>query len=144
MNTLCIINNLAFEKGCPESRSDIAIPERKEQTFAPGQAIFNEESRINGVYCLRVGRVAVMKRYGSIGDLMIYVAEPGDLLGSTGIVIGDRYINSGVALSDVSACFIPREEFLALIRNRPEIMVRAMERLSKRIDRIELEAEERA
>jgi CRP/FNR family transcriptional regulator len=114
-----------------------------ERKFTPGETIFSEGGRINGIYCLRAGRVAIMKRCGSVGDLMISVAEPGDLLGSAGVMIGDRYINGGVALSDVSACFIPRQTFLSLIREHPEIMVRAMERLSKRIDRIERETIDR-
>lgn len=62
------------------------------------------------------------------------VVVPGDIIGAPGIMIGDRHIESAVALSNVSVCVIPRDTFLELIHNHPEIIARAMQRRSKRSD----------
>ena len=106
--------------------------------FTRGDVIFREGREIDGVYFLHTGRVALMKRYRSKDDVMVFVAEPGDILGFPGIINGNCYINSAIALSDVLTSFMPREMFLTLIRERPKIALRMMQRLSKRIDRVEL------
>jgi CRP-like cAMP-binding protein len=124
MRDLCIIHDRPLEEG-------------ELIDFVPGEKIFTEGDPVKGVFCLHDGRVALMKRHESDEDLLIFVAEPGDILGIPGVVIGDHYLNSAVALSDVSVCFTPRDRFMKLIRIRPEIIMQAMQRLSRRIDRIE-------
>jgi CRP/FNR family transcriptional regulator len=141
MKNVCIIHNSPLEGKCPAEGLVLDVPDNAERHFLPGEVIFEEGGAITGVYCIHSGRVALMKHHPLHGDLLAYIAEAGDLPGMPGVVTEDHYLYTAVALSDVSACFITREDFLRLIREQPAIALRAMQQISKRIDWAERELE---
>jgi CRP-like cAMP-binding protein len=142
MNEVCIIHDLPLEAEGREGRSGEDTFRGSELAFDPEQVIFREGSRIDGVYCLHAGQVALLRRYQSEDEIVLFIARAGDIIGFPGVINNDYHINTAITLDDVRACFIPRESFLRLIRENPGIALRAMQRLSRRIDKIELSLHE--
>jgi CRP/FNR family transcriptional regulator len=105
--------------------------------YAEGDAMFREGDTITGVHVLHYGTVALLKRDPRTGDMMTYIAVPGDLLGMPGVMIGSCYINSATALDNVETVFISREDFLELARKHPDVILQSMRRLCDRIHFLE-------
>lgn len=105
--------------------------------YSGGEVIFREGDSLAGVHVVHSGTVALLKRDPQTGDMMTYMATPGDLLGMPGVMIGSCYINSATALESVETAFIPREGFLELVRQQPEIILQSMRRLCDRIHFLE-------
>lgn len=77
--------------------------------FKKGQYIFQENSRLPGVYCIHSGKIK-MFRIGSEGkEQIIRFAKAGDMIGYKSILSNEPLSVSAAALDDVSVCFIPKQ-----------------------------------
>ena len=84
--------------------------------YRKGQVLFHEGTRPMGVFCVNSGRVKVY-RLGQDGkEHIIKVSASGDLLGYKALLSDQLYNQSGEALDDCIVCFVPKEDFLSLIR----------------------------
>jgi CRP-like cAMP-binding protein len=105
--------------------------------YAQGELIFTEGDGITGVHVVHSGTVALLKHDPLTGNMMTYMAMPGELLGMPGVMLGSCYINSATALDTVETVFIPREDFLELARQQPDVILQSMRRLCDRIHFLE-------
>lgn len=77
--------------------------------FKKGQYIFQENSRLPGVYCIHSGKIK-MFRIGPEGkEQIIRFAKAGDMIGYKSILSNEPLSVSAAALDDVSVCFIPKQ-----------------------------------
>lgn len=77
--------------------------------FKKGQYIFQENSRLPGVYCIHSGKVK-MFRIGPEGkEQIIRFAKTGDMIGYKSILSDEPLSVSAAALDDVSVCFVPKQ-----------------------------------
>jgi CRP/FNR family transcriptional regulator len=84
--------------------------------YRKGQVLFHEGTRPMGVFCVNSGHVKVY-RIGIDGkEQIIKVSAAGDLLGYKSLISEQLYHLSAEALDDCVVCFIPKEDFLALIK----------------------------
>jgi CRP/FNR family transcriptional regulator, polysaccharide utilization system transcription regulator len=111
-----------------------------ERTIRGGESIFQEGDVIQGVYQLVRGQVLLMKRGSDGEEYPTGVAIEGDLLGMPEIMQSDFYQASAVAEQETVAVFIPKEEFMQLIRSDPGLVVQTMKRVCQRISDLEARA----
>lgn len=84
--------------------------------YKKGQVLFHEGTRPLGVFCVNSGRIKVY-RLGIDGkEQIIKVSAAGDLLGYKALISEQHYVLSGEALDDCVVCFIPKEDFLKLLK----------------------------
>lgn len=84
--------------------------------YKKGQVLFHEGTRPLGVFCIGSGRVKVY-RIGIDGkEQIIKIGSVGDLLGYKALISNHHYILSGEALEDCMVCFIPKDDFLMLLK----------------------------
>lgn len=89
------LENLSLQKSCG--------------FFKKGQYIFQENSRLPGVYCIHSGKIK-MFRIGPEGkEQIIRFAKAGDMIGYKSILSNEPLSVSAAALDDVSVCFIPKQ-----------------------------------
>jgi len=84
--------------------------------YKKGQVLFHEGTRPLGVFCVNRGRIKVY-RLGMDGkEQIIKISAAGDLLGYKALISDQHYNLSAEALDDCVVCFIPKEDFMELLK----------------------------
>ena len=84
--------------------------------YKKGQVLFHEGTRPMGVFCISTGRVKVYRMGLDGKEQIIKISAAGDLLGYKALISDQHYLLSGEALEDCLVCFIPKDDFLELLK----------------------------
>lgn len=79
---------------------------KKNLFFKKGQTIFEEGTKVKGIYFLYSGKAKVHKRWGDEKELILKFAKPGDIIGYRGLGNKKIYPVTSTALEPVVVCFI--------------------------------------
>lgn len=85
-------------------------------TYKRGQTIFYEGNKPYGVYCMNSGKVKLSKHAPEGKNLIVRIAQAGDLLGYRSFFTSELYTATAEVLEDASICFLDREKFFDLIK----------------------------
>ncbi|MCB0276247.1 MAG: Crp/Fnr family transcriptional regulator [Calditrichaeota bacterium] len=107
--------------------------------FKKGQQIFYEGMRPFGVFCIHQGKVKVYKIESGGQEQIVRFAKEGDIIGYKALILNQPYTAFASALEDATICFIPREQFVKMIHEDPQLSMRLMQKLSAEL----AEAEQR-
>jgi CRP-like cAMP-binding protein len=114
--------------------------ERFGRSFEAGAAIYAEGDPGDLCYLIQEGRVRLVKRIRS-SDRSLTVLRPGDLFGEDALLAGGARGASAVALTDVSALALDRQTFGILLSSNPEVGLRLVEQLVRRLRHAEEQLE---
>jgi CRP/FNR family transcriptional regulator len=84
--------------------------------YKKGQVVFHEGTRPMGVFCVNSGRVKVYHNGLDGKEQIIKVSAAGDLLGYKALISEQHYALSAEALEDCALCFVPKEDFMSLLK----------------------------
>lgn len=102
--------------------------------FNAGDIIYSERDEADGVYCICSGRVALTISSDNGSDsIAVYEVGEGDMFGIESVVNERLRFRSAHALSEVAACFIPKDFFLDVISRDPHISADVMRRIIQSI-----------
>jgi rhodanese-related sulfurtransferase len=108
----------------------LAARQLQARHFAAGQVVFAEGDDAKGeAYIVHAGRVAIRKRVDGGEQVLRELAE-GELLGELALIREMPRSASAVAATDVDLLVIGRQQLEWLIRNRPELTLEIMKRMS--------------
>jgi CRP-like cAMP-binding protein len=99
--------------------------------FQKGVPLFHEGSAPTGVYLLESGEVRLLLATGASQKQLLEVATPGTMLGLSESMSGEKYRATAEAGDQTTAIFIPREEFLAFLREHGDFCVQVVRLLSE-------------
>jgi len=109
--------------------------------FAAGEVLFQEGSAALAAFLLQEGRVRLIRRV-AMTERSLAVVKPGELFGEGALLDGGSYGSTAVALTDGTVMALDRDTFRTLLENYPQVAVRAVEQLVRRLrdaeDQIEL------
>lgn len=77
--------------------------------FKKGQYIFQENSRLPGVYCVHSGKVKMFRMGPEGKEQIIRFAKAGDMIGYKSLLSDEPLSVSAAAIDDVSVCFVPKQ-----------------------------------
>lgn len=89
-------------------------------TFKKGTVIFEEGTKLNGVFCLRNGKCKVTKLSPNGNDQIVRFIQRGELVGHRSILSSSAAHLTVTALEDMEACYIPKEEIVDKFKNNPD------------------------
>jgi CRP-like cAMP-binding protein len=95
--------------------------------FKKGEFIFQENHRLQGVYCIYKGKVKLFKTGPEGKDQIIRFAKPGDLLAFRAILSNEPACITAQALEDATLCFIPASTFLELAKENSKFSIRLLQ-----------------
>jgi len=102
------------------------------QTFDDGETIFREGDPSNAAYEIVSGNVEIAKR-GEDGAVRLAILDKGEIFGEMG-VLDDRKRNATAkATGPVIVNAIPRKDFLQAVRDKPELAISIMSKMSERL-----------
>jgi len=104
----------------------------KEARFPRGATVFREKDEGGVLYVIRGGKVELSVVGEDGAKVLVDVLEPGEFFGEMSLLDGGGRSTSAVALDDVEAYSLSREEFLGLLRRRADVALDVMAALARR------------
>ncbi|MBI5739341.1 MAG: Crp/Fnr family transcriptional regulator [Nitrospirae bacterium] len=104
-----------------------------ERSFSRGETIFSEGSESVGSYIIIKGRVKVFKLSAEGKEQILHIVGTKELLGAVSAFAGTPYPAHAEAMEMTTAFFLPRKDFLVLIRKEPSVVMNMMASLSMRL-----------
>jgi len=95
-----------------------------------GETLFWEGDPAAGFYILLTGSVRIYKTSPEGKEYTIHQIRPGQMFAEAAIFSGQRYPANCTALADSEVAFFPKDRFLALIKNSPDISLKMIAGLS--------------
>ena len=87
--------------------------------FKKGEIIFREGGIPTGIFYIQAGKVKKYKATVKGGDQIFYVCGEGELLGYHALLGEEYYPDSAATIEDSKITFIPKENFLLVLRSSP-------------------------
>ncbi len=105
----------------------------KIKRFAKNEIIFNENDVYVGFYVLLKGTVKVYKISSKGKESVVHIIKPLTAFADIPLFEDGNYPVSAEALEESLALLIPKEQFLELIHNEPEISLKMLAGFAKRL-----------
>ncbi len=99
--------------------------------FPKGAKLFLQGSAATGVYLVETGEVRVLLPTGQTQKQLLEVVGPGTMLGLSESMNGERYRITAEAGEQTTAAYVPREEFLAFLREHGDFSMEVVRLLSE-------------
>ncbi len=112
-----------------EALSKVTYPKR----YQKGEFIFHEGEEARGFYLVYEGRVKVFKQSPSGKEQIIHLLGPGEPFGEVAVFAGIDYPANASALTDCVLLYLPRKDFINLIRQEPALALNMLAVLSLRL-----------
>lgn len=100
--------------------------DRGEQVHRPGER--------SGLRIVHRGKVKVHRANESGAEQLLRILFPGDFLGETTLLTGRPVDSWAVAIDATEVCMVGGSEITHLLRERPDVALRMLSSLSKRLD----------
>lgn len=98
---------------------------------AKGSFLFIQGDKATGFFVLLSGRVRIFKSSPDGREYTLHQIIPGQMFAEAAIFHGDTYPANAVAVEDGEVVFCPKEEFLQLLRQNPQISLKIIGGLSR-------------
>jgi len=105
------------------------------RVYEKDEVLFFQDEKAHGFYVVADGRVKVQRTGVDGREQILHMFGPGDICGEVPVFEGEAYPASAVAVGSLQTVYIPRKAFLALGRERPEILLEMLAVLSLRLRR---------
>lgn len=105
----------------------------KLEQFSKHEVLFREDESYRGFYVLLKGIIKVYKISSSGKESVVHIVKPLNAFADIPLFEGGNYPVNAEALEESLALFIPKEKFLDLIRNEPEISLKMLAGFAKRL-----------
>lgn len=86
-------------------------------TYKKGEIIFREGGIPTGIFYIRSGRIKKYKTTMKGGEQIFYLCCEGELLGYHALLSEEHYPDSAATIEEAEITFIPKENFLHVLRN---------------------------
>jgi CRP-like cAMP-binding protein len=101
------------------------------RTFEPGESLITQDNTASGLYLIASGTVTVVRGEGD-ERLVLSTLGPGDIVGEVSLVLRKPSTAHVIAQHPTMVLHLPREEFLAIIRQHPAVLAQLYELAVKR------------
>lgn len=112
-----------------------------EQSYRKQELIYGAHELGDRVYLLRQGRVRLYRLTEDGRELTLAILDPGDVFGEDAVARPQARTTFAEALDDVVVCQMRRDDFLDLIRRRPEAAEEVVKVLGERLERAQSQVE---
>lgn len=123
-----IFSSLSCEDLCKVSSM---IRHRK---YQKGEALIIEEQASDTLYIIKSGHVKLLKMTPQGKEQILHILTTGDFFGELNIFNSDELSNfSAYALKDTDICMLTKDDMEQLIRNNPDISLKLLKTITKRL-----------
>lgn len=99
--------------------------------FKKGTYLYRENQQMVGLICLNHGKVKLVKKGNIEEEFIVGFHKPVDFIGFDDLMYEGFTTSSAVALEDVSACIIKKEQFFKVISKNSDLALKIISNQSK-------------
>ncbi len=115
----------------------------QERTYSAGTTLFSQGDSGSGLYILKSGKVSITQRSGAQGaEKEINTVGAGETLGEMALLDDQPRSATVTAVEDVTALLLPVWEFRGVIKAHPDIALKLLATLSRRLRKVQGRAED--
>jgi CRP/FNR family transcriptional regulator len=103
------------------------------QTFKRGESIFFEGEEAHGFYIATSGRIKISKISFEGKEQILHLFGPGEPFGEVPVFAGKNFPASAEALAESHVLYFPRQKFIDLVKNTPQLALNMLAILSQRL-----------
>ena len=101
--------------------------------YRRGATVFHEGDRSDRVLLVLSGRLKVASVRPDGGEDVVAIVGPGELLGELSAIDGEPHSCDATALEAVEVVVVPSEEFNAFMASRPDVALRLLRTVTRRL-----------
>ncbi len=133
-----LLLQLEIFQGLDPDELATSFAEMEVRHYPAGSVIFMpQEASCEHLYILRKGRVEMYRLTAGGKRLITRQILPGGVFGVRGLLGRKMQKNFAEAVEDSTICIISRDQFLAYLQRRPELMLRLLETVCERLRLLE-------
>jgi signal transduction histidine kinase len=117
----------------PATELDSLRKVAREMAFAPGQALFKEGDKGDGIYVVKGGLVQISATVGTGDPRVLSRLGPGDLFGEMAVLDNDPRSATATAEEPTVVYFIGRTELLDMLDKTPRLATGLVREISRRL-----------
>lgn len=114
-----LVRNTVFRHLTSEELELIPIDDGPDH-YKRGEILYEEDTRINGFYCVVSGIVKIFKTGFDGKDQILMFAKFGDIIGFRSTITGDKACTTTKIIEDSTICFIPGELVKSFVKTNGE------------------------
>lgn len=103
------------------------------KSFRPKEVIFYEGEEGHGFFVVLRGLVEVFKLSSEGKKQILHILGPGEPFGEAAVFEGGKFPAHALSLRQSEVLYFPKESFLKLVRERPEIALRMLAVMARRL-----------
>lgn len=131
-----ILSRVPVFSGIPAQRLKVYAYLSRRARYDPGEFLFRQGDRDNKGYIVISGRVQMIREY-SEQSLILKVIEEGEFFGGLALLSDIRRLFSARAMEAVECLTVDRESFQKLVVQFPEVAVKSIDMMIRRIVEME-------
>lgn len=97
------------------------IPNCKVRYFSKGSIVFRPNDPSSFMYFVYSGHIVEFVGYGSSVDIIVKARRAYDYIGEMGMLANESYANTAVAMENLTLIAVPKEVFIKLTWDNPEV-----------------------
>ncbi len=109
------------------------VANARPRSYAPGQVIFLEGERCEGMFLIAQGAVRIFKTSPSGREMLLTMEKAPASVAEIPVFDGGPYPASAAAVTAATAYLIPRQEFESLCLRQPEVGLKVLAVVGKRL-----------
>ncbi len=115
----------------------------QERTYSAGTTLFSQGDSGSGLYILKSGKVSITQKTGAQeAEKEINTVGAGETLGEMALLDDQPRSATVTAVEDVTALLLPIWEFRGVIKAHPDIALKLLATLSRRLRKVQGRAED--
>jgi len=135
-NKLCMKNIPIFSSLSPKDIARVKLMITHNE-YKKGEKLFTENDILPSLVILNEGSVKAYKYTAEGREQILYIFGEGDFFGE-GYIFSNKMSSYTVeALEKVKTCMLSREDFQKILQTYPDIAIKIIEELGKRIEQLE-------
>jgi CRP/FNR family transcriptional regulator, dissimilatory nitrate respiration regulator len=120
-------------EGLPEGQLPIIARIVARRTYRRGEIIFMEGDEGNGFYIVEAGQVKIYKISSEGKEQILHLFGPGESFGEVSVFTGQGFPANAKANMTSTCLFIPRSDFIEIIRQDPTLALNMLGVMSLRL-----------
>ena len=128
-----LLQKVPFLAVLPEQDRASLAAAAKRRRFGRGQAIFHKDDPGRSLFLIEEGAVRIYLPGPQGGDLTLALLAAGDFFGDLALLDGGPRSASAVATEDTVIMALDREDFMAVVRSRPEAATAVLAAVARRL-----------
>jgi CRP/FNR family transcriptional regulator len=130
------LRQVAFFEALDEQQFAFLRSRIHERTFDAGELVFSEGETCAGLFVIHKGNVRIFKNSASGREQVLSIEGPGGTIAELPVFDGGPYPASAQAITQATLLFYSKQDFQALCMKYPEVALRVLEQVGRRLRKL--------